>query len=262
MLTAAHVLKGADEIVVSDAERTTTGTIIGFDPQMDLALVRLADPLGDVVPLAGLDDVAEADVEGADGVAYVMRDGAIVEIPVMVQRKINLRTEDIYIDGEYDRPGMGARRRDEGRRLGRRGGGRRPRHRRALAAQQPLRITRAYAIDPVRAGATIRAQFALGRPRRASTSPAADAGRLDRTASPEAGELLAVAGGVLAEAGEGLVVEDVDDVEHGLGAGGAQGDVELGAAPRQVGGEHEHPLAETAQRMGATRACATPRRPT
>ena len=40
--TAAHVLQGADEIVVSDAERTTPGTIVGFDPQMDLALVRLA----------------------------------------------------------------------------------------------------------------------------------------------------------------------------------------------------------------------------
>jgi S1-C subfamily serine protease len=161
VLTAAHVLKGADEIVVSDAERTTTGTIVGFDPQMDLALVRLADPLGDVVPLADLADLAEADVEGADGVAFVMRAGAIVEIPVTVERQINLRTEDIYVDGEYDRPAWelaGATKAGDsggavvvdGHVIG------------VLSLRSNRYESRAYAIDPVRAGATIRTQLDSG----------------------------------------------------------------------------------------------------
>lgn len=161
VLTAAHVLKGADEIVVSNAGTATTGTIIAFDPAMDLALVQLEEPLGDVLPMADISEVAEIDTEGADGVAYVMRDGAIVEIPVTVRRKINLRTEDIYIDGEYERPAWeldattkagdsGGAVVVDGRVIG------------VLSLRSNRYDSRAYAIDPVRGGDTIRAQRESG----------------------------------------------------------------------------------------------------
>jgi S1-C subfamily serine protease len=161
VLTAAHVLKGADEIAVTNGRRTNTATIVAFDPTMDLALVRVADPLGAPTPLADRDDIGEADVEGRIGVAYVVRDGAVRSIPVTVRRMINLRTEDIYIDGEYDRPAWEL---DADTRAGDSGGavvidGR-------VVGVLSLRSnrfeSRAYAIDPIRGGATIRRQFATG----------------------------------------------------------------------------------------------------
>jgi S1-C subfamily serine protease len=159
VLTAAHVLKGADEIDVTNGRRTTTATIVAFDPAMDLALVRLPNQLGASTPLAALEDIGEADVEGRTGVAYVVRDGRIVTIPVTVRRKINLRTEDIYIDGEYDRPAWEL---DADTRAGDSGGavvidghviG-------VLSLRSNRYESRAYAIDPVRGGATIRQQLA------------------------------------------------------------------------------------------------------
>lgn len=161
VLTAAHVLKGADEIAITNGRRTTTATIVAFDPTMDLALIRIADPLGAPTPLARLDDIAEADVEGRTGVAYVVRDGAVRTIPVTVRRMINLRTEDIYIDGEYDRPAWeldaatqagdsGGAVVIDGRVIG------------VLSLRSNRFESRAYAIDPIRGGATIREQFATG----------------------------------------------------------------------------------------------------
>jgi S1-C subfamily serine protease len=161
VLTAAHVLKGADEIVVTNGRRTTTATVVAFDPTMDLALVRIADPLGAPTPLAERADVREADVEGRTGVAYVVREGTVRAIPVAVRRMINLRTEDIYIDGEYDRPAWeldadtaagdsGGAVVIDGRVIG------------VLSLRSNRYESRAYAIDPIRGGATIRDQLATG----------------------------------------------------------------------------------------------------
>jgi hypothetical protein len=133
VLTAAHVLKGADEI----------------------------DPLGAPTPLAERADVREADVEGRTGVAYVVREGTVRAIPVAVRRMINLRTEDIYIDGEYDRPAWeldadtaagdsGGAVVIDGRVIG------------VLSLRSNRYESRAYAIDPIRGGATIRDQLATG----------------------------------------------------------------------------------------------------
>ena len=161
VLTAAHVLKGADEIVVSNAGTATTGTIIAFDPAMDLALVQLAEPLGDVLPLADISEIAEHDIEGAKGIAYVMRDGGIVEIAVTVRRRINLHTEDIYIDGEFDRPAWEL---DATTRAGDSGGAVVVNGRviGVLSLRSNRYDSRAYAIDPVRGGTTIRAQRESG----------------------------------------------------------------------------------------------------
>ncbi len=100
-LTSAHVVAGADEIVVLHGERETVATITGFDPEMDLAYLTF-----DAVPTRPI-AVASDHVEAGDtGTAYVVREGAIVTIPVRVRRRINIRTEDIYIEGETLRPGF------------------------------------------------------------------------------------------------------------------------------------------------------------
>ncbi len=161
VLTAAHVLKGADEIVVTDGADTTTGTIIAFDPEMDLALVQLAEPIGRVVPIAEPTEIDEPEIEGATGVAYVMRDGEVRELPVTVRRKINLRTEDIYVDGEYERPAWEL---DADTDAGDSGGAVVVNDRviGVLSLRSNRYESRAYAIDPVRGGATIRDQRATG----------------------------------------------------------------------------------------------------
>src|SRR5688572_6058626 len=101
VLTAAHVVKGADEIDVTNGTRSTTASVVAFDPDMDLAYVRIDGDLG------ALSSLAERDVDrGERGVAYVFRDGHVETLPVTVRRPVRIQTEDIYIEGETSRPGL------------------------------------------------------------------------------------------------------------------------------------------------------------
>lgn len=102
VLTAAHVVAGADEIVVSRPGRpTATATIVAFDPEMDLAYLDVGSWYGTPQPVAS--DHVDA---GDRGVAWVYRDGEPVEVPVHIRRRVNIRTEDIYVEGETNRPGF------------------------------------------------------------------------------------------------------------------------------------------------------------
>lgn len=104
-LTSAHVLAGAREITVTsrdrDGERRTDGTIVAFDPEMDLAYVAFAE-----FPVRPL-EVGSAHLDPDDhGMAYVVRHGEVVEVPVRVTRRVQINTEDIYVQGETTRPGF------------------------------------------------------------------------------------------------------------------------------------------------------------
>ena len=46
VLTSAHVVKGATEIEVTNGDRSTTATVVGFDPDMDLAYLAVDGELG------------------------------------------------------------------------------------------------------------------------------------------------------------------------------------------------------------------------
>ena len=156
VLTAAHVVKGAKTIDVMDGARDTTATIVAFDPDMDLAYVRLDDSLGRA------SEIADGTVaRGSHGVAYVFRDGRPTTIPVTVRRPINIRTEDIYIEGETNRPGFeldaeiqsgdsGGPVMVDGEVIG------------VLWARSSKYDHRAYAIDPVLAGSLVREQLRTG----------------------------------------------------------------------------------------------------
>ena len=156
VLTAAHVVKGAKTIAVSNGARDTTASIVAFDPDMDLAYVRLESGLG----RAG--QISDGEVaRGKRGVAYVFRDGRPTSIPVTVRRPVNIRTEDIYIEGETDRPGLEL---DADIQSGDSGGpvvidgevvG-------VLWARSSKYDHRAYAIDPVLAGSRVREQLRSG----------------------------------------------------------------------------------------------------
>ena len=156
VLTAAHVVKGAKAIDVTNGARGTSASIVAFDPDMDLAYVRLDDDLGRV------SEVSDGTVaRGEHGVAYVFRDGHPTTIPVTVRRPINIRTEDVYIEGETNRPGFEL---DADIQSGDSGGpvvvdgeiiG-------VLWARSSKYDGRAYAIDPVLAGARVRQQLRTG----------------------------------------------------------------------------------------------------
>ena len=156
-LTAAHVVAGADEIVVVHDTRESVATVTGFDPEMDLAYLTF-----DAVPTRSI-VVGSDHVEAGDaGTAYVVRDGVVVTVPVRVRRRVNIRTEDIYIEGETLRPGFEL---DAEIEAGDSGGGLVVGGRLVgvVWARSNRFDQRAYAIDAVRAAGLISEQRRTGR---------------------------------------------------------------------------------------------------
>jgi S1-C subfamily serine protease len=104
VLTAAHVVAGARSITVysaGDRGRSAPATIVGFDPEMDIAYLAV-----DGVPGRPMELDSEHVDPGDAGVAYVVRDEQPVAVPIRVRRRVEIRTEDIYIEGETLRPGF------------------------------------------------------------------------------------------------------------------------------------------------------------
>ena len=157
VLTSAHVVAGARQIVVHHGGRDATATITGFDPDMDLAYLTF-----DAVPSRTIPVDSEHVEAGDTGTAYVVRDGEVVSVPVTIRRRVNIRTEDIYIQGETLRPGFDL---DAEIEAGDSGGA-------VVVGGQVVGVIwarsnrfdrRAYAIDPVRAGDLIEEQRRTGR---------------------------------------------------------------------------------------------------
>src|SRR4051794_14199576 len=156
VLTAAHVVKGAKSIDVTNGTRQATGSVVAFDPDMDLAYVHLDADLGAPSALS-----SSAVALGARGLAYMFRDGHPTTIPITVRRPVNIRTEDIYIKGETNRPGYeldadiqsgdsGGPVVVDGKVIG------------VLWARSSKYDGRAYAIDPLLAGGLVRSQLRSG----------------------------------------------------------------------------------------------------
>lgn len=157
VLTAAHVVKGARVITVHRGASSGTATVVAFDPEMDLAYLAV-DGLDTAVPWT----VDSEAIEGGErGAAYVVRGGEPTSLAVTLVRRVQIRTEDIYIEGETMRPGYeiavdidagdsGGAVVVDGKVVG------------VVWARSRRDTDRAYAIDPVRAGATVTEQLASG----------------------------------------------------------------------------------------------------
>lgn len=157
VLTSAHVVKGAREISVTRGDARGDATIVAFDPDLDLAYLAVD---GIEAPFPWPID-SEAVEGGERGVAYVVRDGEVVPLPLTITRRVQIRTEDIYVEGETVRPGYelavdidagdsGGAVVVDGRVVG------------VVWARSRRDTERAYAIDPVRAGDRVRAQLDSG----------------------------------------------------------------------------------------------------
>lgn len=101
VLTSAHVVAGADRITVTHDEVEVGATVVAFDPDMDLAYLA-----ADGLAASHAWTVDSSAVEGGEhATVYVVRDGEVVAVPSDVGRRIRIRTEDIYVEGETLRPG-------------------------------------------------------------------------------------------------------------------------------------------------------------
>lgn len=101
VLTSAHTLRGAREITVRRGERSVRAEVVGFDPDLDLAYLH-----ADLDPHHPL-TVDSSGVEAGDrGVAWVVRSGQAIPLPVTVTRPVRINTEDIYVEGSVTRPGF------------------------------------------------------------------------------------------------------------------------------------------------------------
>lgn len=158
VLTSAHVLRGATSIEVYRDDVSNDATIVAFDPDMDLAVLAVDPALAPALALADPDAISP----GARGTVVVFRDRSATVVPVRVRRRITINTEDIYIDADTARPGWEL---DADTQVGDSGGvvvvdgkaiG-------VLWSRSRQIESRAYAIDPVRAGSLIREQLAEGR---------------------------------------------------------------------------------------------------
>ena len=106
VLTAAHVVAGADEIEVIDTSGTVAaGEVVLFDPDLDFAAIRTDSDVA--TPLPVREDDAET---GELGIVVLPRrlDGTVdVEVvDVRVIRPANIRTTDIYLEQPVERPGF------------------------------------------------------------------------------------------------------------------------------------------------------------
>lgn len=104
-VTAAHVVAGATDVRVVGADGAQqSADVVMFDPELDLAVLRTARPIGaplSVAAPAGTDD---------QGVIVTFRgtddERRMVTSPVSVVRTVNIETTDIYLDGEITRAGF------------------------------------------------------------------------------------------------------------------------------------------------------------
>lgn len=99
--TNAHVVAGGEQIQVRTGERTIDATLVGFDPNLDLALLKTrVMPPGVYVP----DISAEDPIKGDIGLVAVFSDeGKFVTIPYEVTRAIVASGTDIYGQGKHFR---------------------------------------------------------------------------------------------------------------------------------------------------------------
>jgi S1-C subfamily serine protease len=96
--TVAHVVAGAKSVEVRGVRGTAQATIVYFDPVLDLAVLKVDPTLAAPVVIGSA-------AAGDQGGVIVYRQGAPVELPVSVERAVNIRTGDIYLQGTHIRPG-------------------------------------------------------------------------------------------------------------------------------------------------------------
>lgn len=162
VLTAAHTLAGSDEITVTRDDTSATGTIVAYDSEMDLALIAVDTDItnGATIALSAKPPTTDTATD-LTGRAVVRRGERFVALPVTIARRVIIDTEDVYGEGSTTRPGYelvaDIEPGDSGALVVIDGEGI------AVVWSRSRRTDdRAWAIDPIRGGDTIRDHLANG----------------------------------------------------------------------------------------------------
>ena len=103
VITAAHVVAGADRVEVVDGSGTAIAAeVVAFDPELDVAALRPTTDIGDSVILR--DETGRSGERGI--IAVVSGDGTAEPVEVGVLQRVTIRTTDIYRDLAVERPGL------------------------------------------------------------------------------------------------------------------------------------------------------------
>ena len=114
VLTAAHTVAGADTIEVSHNGTSLPATVVAFDPDTDVSVVAV--DLGDSTsPTTGLSRTAPAaiattplgttDARNRPATVVLMNNSEPRAVPIEIVRRVNITTENVYLDGDSKRPG-------------------------------------------------------------------------------------------------------------------------------------------------------------
>ena len=103
VVTAAHVLAGAEQVEIVDRDGTAIGAeVVMFDPDLDVAALRPSTGIGSSVLLR--DEVGRRGEVGV--VALISSDGTAEPVAVDVLQRVAIRTTDISRDQPVERPGL------------------------------------------------------------------------------------------------------------------------------------------------------------
>lgn len=102
LVTAAHVVAGADTVDVVDAAGDRhAAVVVAFDPLLDIAALRVDEAVGLPVPIRP--DRAGA---GETGAVVIVGDASLEVTDVSVIRRAAIETTDIYREAEVTRAGF------------------------------------------------------------------------------------------------------------------------------------------------------------
>jgi S1-C subfamily serine protease len=103
VVTAAHVVAGSERVeVVNGSGATIDAEVVVFDPDLDIAALR---PVSDAGPPASLR--SEPAREGDVGViGLISADGSVGLVEVDVMQRVAIRTTDITLRNDVERPGL------------------------------------------------------------------------------------------------------------------------------------------------------------
>lgn len=103
-LTAAHVVAGATDVRVVDADGAPhAADVVMFDPELDIAVLRTAQPIGTPLTVGA---PAESDDRGAIVTFRGDEPRSLVTSRVSVVRTVDIDTTDIYLDRDVTRAGF------------------------------------------------------------------------------------------------------------------------------------------------------------
>ncbi len=108
VVTAAHVVAGASEVTLVDADRTATSAeVVLFDPDLDVAALRATRGAADPVTVVSAELRPERASEGETGVMAIVADDGSVELrEIEVLQRVTIETTDISGTRAVERPGL------------------------------------------------------------------------------------------------------------------------------------------------------------